>query len=146
MRYVDTKPNKDQLRQCIEKGPYILTQLVTPKLLAEGDNPGQPRVVREETYINTTPENKKLIDAEAEAIHMILNGIGNDIYSTMDACPTAREMWLAIERLQQGESINIQDVKTKSHATTKNEGKEIVKPLTPPSESASEEDNDEEQA
>nr|GEU32561.1 hypothetical protein [Tanacetum cinerariifolium] len=37
----------------------------------------------------------------------------DDIYSTVDACSTAREMWLAIERLQQGESINKQDVKTK---------------------------------
>ncbi|GJX21964.1 hypothetical protein Tco_0226409 [Tanacetum coccineum] len=113
MRYIDTKPNKDQLRQCIKKSPYILTQLVTLEVPVEGDELGQPRVVREETYVNTTPENKKLIDAEAESIHMILSRIGNDIYSTMDACPTAREMWLAIERLHQGESINIQDVKTK---------------------------------
>ncbi|GJV25619.1 retrovirus-related pol polyprotein from transposon TNT 1-94 [Tanacetum coccineum] len=44
---------------------------------------------------------------------MILNGIGNDIYSTVDACPNAKEMWVVIGRLQQGESINIQDVKTK---------------------------------
>nr|GEW18330.1 integrase, catalytic region, zinc finger, CCHC-type, peptidase aspartic, catalytic [Tanacetum cinerariifolium] len=46
-------------------------------------------------------------------VHMKLNGIGNDIYSTVDACPNAQEMWIAVERLQQGESINIQDVKTK---------------------------------
>ncbi|GJS16196.1 hypothetical protein Tco_0410668 [Tanacetum coccineum] len=60
--------------------------------------------------------NRKLMpipDAEAEAIHMILNRIGDDIYSTVDACSTAREMWLSIERVQQGESINKQDVKTK---------------------------------
>nr|GEW18586.1 hypothetical protein [Tanacetum cinerariifolium] len=36
-----------------------------------------------ETYGNTNPENKKLINAEAEVVHMILNGIGNDIYSTV---------------------------------------------------------------
>ncbi|GKB84285.1 hypothetical protein Tco_0956557 [Tanacetum coccineum] len=35
------------------------------------------------------------------------------LLSLVDACSTAREMWLAIERLQQGESINKQDVKTK---------------------------------
>ncbi|GJY62154.1 hypothetical protein Tco_0462811 [Tanacetum coccineum] len=35
-----------------------------------------------------------------------------DIYSTVDACKTANEMWIAIERLQQGESLNVQDVKT----------------------------------
>ncbi|GKA57347.1 hypothetical protein Tco_0756535 [Tanacetum coccineum] len=55
----------------------------------------------------------KLIDAEAEAIHMILNGIGDDIYSTVDTCSTTREMWLAIKCLQQVESISKQDVKTK---------------------------------
>ncbi|GKE59459.1 hypothetical protein Tco_1498644 [Tanacetum coccineum] len=87
MRYIDTRPNKDQLRQCIEKSPYILTQLVTLEVPVEGHELGQPHVVREETYVNTTPENKKLIDAQAESIHMILSRIG--------------------------ESINIQDVKTK---------------------------------
>ncbi|GKF25649.1 hypothetical protein Tco_0081543, partial [Tanacetum coccineum] len=157
---------------------------------------------------------------EAEAIHMILNGIGDDIYSTVDACSTAREIWLSIECLKLGESINKQDVKTKmfwefgkftssggesielfdilkqhqnevneiqaekiarnanrialvyvaqhypdthyqapkthkpyapssrqtpstrSHAPTRNKGKEIAKPITPPSESASKEEVD----
>ncbi|GKE29206.1 hypothetical protein Tco_1444590 [Tanacetum coccineum] len=69
--------------------------------------------VEQENYANATLESRKIINAEAEAIHMILNGIGDDIYSTVDACDTARDMWLAIERLQQGESINKQDVKTK---------------------------------
>ncbi|GKC11538.1 hypothetical protein Tco_1008320 [Tanacetum coccineum] len=35
---------------------------------------------------------------------------------------------------------------TRSHATTRYKGKEIAKPITPPSESASEEDSDPEQA
>ncbi|GJT15748.1 retrovirus-related pol polyprotein from transposon TNT 1-94 [Tanacetum coccineum] len=47
-----------------------------------------------------------------EAIHLLLTGIGDEIYSTVDACKTSHEMWISIERLQQGESINIQDVKT----------------------------------
>nr|GEX16922.1 hypothetical protein [Tanacetum cinerariifolium] len=36
----------------------------------------------------------------------------NDIYSTVDACLNACEMWKAIERLKQGESINVQDLET----------------------------------
>ncbi|GJQ89330.1 hypothetical protein Tco_0000469 [Tanacetum coccineum] len=56
------------------------------------DQPGHPCRVEQDTYANTTLENIKLIDAEAEAIHIILNGIGDDIYSTVDACSTAREM------------------------------------------------------
>ncbi|GJX02971.1 hypothetical protein Tco_0188887 [Tanacetum coccineum] len=57
-------------------------------------------------------ENKAHFELEKEAIHLILIGIGDEIYSTVDACKTAHEMWEAIERLQQGESLNIQNVKT----------------------------------
>ncbi|GKB33466.1 hypothetical protein Tco_0872867 [Tanacetum coccineum] len=117
MRYVDTKSNKDQLRHCIEQGPYILTEIVHEEV-----------------------QNIKLINVEDGAIHMILNGTGDDIYSTVDACSTAREMWLAIKCLQQGESFNKQDVKTK------NKIKDIAKPVTPPSKSASKEDSDPEYA
>ncbi|GKF41236.1 hypothetical protein Tco_0124578 [Tanacetum coccineum] len=39
-------------------------------------------------------------------------GIDNDIYSTVDACPNACEMWKLIERLKQGESINVQYLET----------------------------------
>ncbi|GJX82673.1 retrovirus-related pol polyprotein from transposon TNT 1-94 [Tanacetum coccineum] len=55
---------------------------------------------------------KSYYESEKEAIHLLLVGIGDEIYSTVDACKTAHEMWIAIKRLQQGESLNIQDVKT----------------------------------
>nr|GFB48712.1 hypothetical protein [Tanacetum cinerariifolium] len=42
----------------------------------------------------------------------ISKGIDNDIYSIVDACPNACEIWKAIERLKQGESINVQDLET----------------------------------
>ncbi|GJU24943.1 hypothetical protein Tco_1163564 [Tanacetum coccineum] len=59
-----------------------------------------------------TPENKEHFLSEREAIFLLLTGIGDDIYSTVNACKTANEMWIAIERIQQGESLNVQDVKT----------------------------------
>nr|GEX56006.1 hypothetical protein [Tanacetum cinerariifolium] len=62
--------------------------------------------------MNMSPENKDHFLAEKEAIHLILTGIRDEIYSTIDACQTAKEMWEAIERLQQSESLNIQVVKT----------------------------------
>ncbi|GJU84784.1 hypothetical protein Tco_1292330 [Tanacetum coccineum] len=43
---------------------------------------------------------------------LALTRIGDEIYSTVYACKTAHEMWIAIERLQHGESLNKQDVKT----------------------------------
>nr|GFA21963.1 hypothetical protein [Tanacetum cinerariifolium] len=56
-------------------------------------------------------------------IHLILTGIGDEIYSTVDACQTAQKMWEAIKRQRQRDSQT-----------------------TPASESASKEDNDPEQA
>nr|GEX42213.1 hypothetical protein [Tanacetum cinerariifolium] len=72
-----------------------------------------------------SPENIAHFESKKEAIHFILTGIGDEIYFTIDACKTAHEI---------------------SHATTRHKGKEIAKPITPLSESASEEDNDPEQA
>nr|GEU72500.1 hypothetical protein [Tanacetum cinerariifolium] len=43
---------------------------------------------------------------------MLAPGIDNDIYFTVDARPNACEMWKSIESLKQGESINVQDLKT----------------------------------
>ncbi|GJR00828.1 hypothetical protein Tco_0523812 [Tanacetum coccineum] len=76
------------------------------------DSPKVPERTAVETLLNMSPENKDHYQSEKEAIHLLLTGIGDEIYSTVDACKTAHDMWIAIERLQQGESLNIQDVKT----------------------------------
>ncbi|GJW45270.1 retrovirus-related pol polyprotein from transposon TNT 1-94 [Tanacetum coccineum] len=149
LRYVDTKPNKKELRLCILEGPYVMTEITVPTKPTTNTKEAVPEYNVLETYKNTTPKKHAYFNAEAEEIHMILSGIGDDIYSIVDACTSVKEMWVAIKRLQQGESLNKQDVKTnmnKLEVATINKGKEVVKPVTAPSESASEEDNDEEQA
>nr|GFD14078.1 hypothetical protein [Tanacetum cinerariifolium] len=65
-----------------------------------------------ETYKNVSQEIRDQLNAEAEAVQIILTRIDNDIHSTIDACPNACEMWKAIERLKQGESNNVQDLET----------------------------------
>ncbi|GJY19423.1 hypothetical protein Tco_0390914 [Tanacetum coccineum] len=102
LRYIDTKPNGERLRKGILSGPYVPSTVLVQAVDATE------------------------VLSEKEAIFLLLTGIGDDIYSTVDACKTANEMWIAIERLQQG--------------------KEIAKPVTPQSESVSEEDSDPEQA
>nr|GEU52160.1 retrovirus-related Pol polyprotein from transposon TNT 1-94 [Tanacetum cinerariifolium] len=84
LRYIDARPNGDSLRKCI---------------------------LEVETILTMSPKNKAHFESEKEAIHLLLTGIGDEIYSTVDARKTAHEIWEAIERLQQGESLNIQDVK-----------------------------------
>nr|GEW13291.1 Gag-Pol polyprotein [Tanacetum cinerariifolium] len=65
-----------------------------------------------ETYKNVSQDIRDQLNAKAEVVKIILTGIDNDIYSTVDACPNACEMWKAIERLKQGESINVQYLET----------------------------------
>nr|GEZ59732.1 hypothetical protein [Tanacetum cinerariifolium] len=65
-----------------------------------------------ETYKNVSQDIRDQLNAEAEAVQIILTGIDNDIYSIVDACANACEMWKAIERLKQGESMNVQDLET----------------------------------
>ncbi|GJT89372.1 retrovirus-related pol polyprotein from transposon TNT 1-94 [Tanacetum coccineum] len=208
LRYIDTRPNGDALRKCILQCPYTPSTVTIPAVPATDDTPAVPERTAVETILNMSPENKAHYESEKEAIHLLLTGIGDEIYSIVDACKTAHEMWIAIERLQEGESLNIQDVKTnlnnltvatmqvnvqflqqlqpewsrfvkivkqqhdldtvsyhKLFDTLKQYQKEvneiraeriaknanplalvIAKPITPPSESASEEDSDPEQA
>nr|GEY64058.1 hypothetical protein [Tanacetum cinerariifolium] len=112
LRYVDTRPNDEALRKFILSGPYKPTSVLVHVVEATDNSPAVPKHTTVETPSNMSPENKAHFLAEKEAIHLILSGIGDDIYSTVDACQTAQEMWEAIERLQQGESLNIQDMKT----------------------------------
>ncbi|GJW26180.1 hypothetical protein Tco_0039991 [Tanacetum coccineum] len=215
LRYIDTRPNGDALRKCILEGPYTPSTVIIPAIAATENSPAVPKRTIVETILNMSPENKAHFEFKKEAIHLLLTGIGDEIYSTIDACKIAHEIWEAIKRLQQGESLNIQDVKTnlfwdfgkftshdvssatltrmvkevneihakriaknanplaliaatqqypdpyyeapksykpyaptskqsssiRSNATTKFKGKEIAKPITPPSELAFKEDN-----
>nr|GFA34754.1 hypothetical protein [Tanacetum cinerariifolium] len=63
-----------------------------------------------ETYKNVTQDIRDQLNAEAEAVQIILTGIDNDIYLTVDAFPNACEMWKAIERLKQVNEIQAEKI------------------------------------
>nr|GEV83457.1 hypothetical protein [Tanacetum cinerariifolium] len=110
-RYIDTKPNRELIHFCLTNPPYKLGWKDKFILDAEG-NPTTATHQVFETYKNVPQKIRDQLNTEAEAVQIILIGIDNDIYSTVDACPNACEMWKAIERLKQGESINVQDLET----------------------------------
>ncbi|GJZ91840.1 hypothetical protein Tco_0663905 [Tanacetum coccineum] len=99
-------------QKCILQGPYTLSTVTIPGQPAIDNSPAVEAQTILETLSNISPKNKAHYDAEKEEIHLLLTGIGYEIYLTVDACKTTHEMWIAIERLQQGESLNKQDVKT----------------------------------
>ncbi|GKE07168.1 hypothetical protein Tco_1399186 [Tanacetum coccineum] len=112
LRYIDTKGNGEYLRKCIFEGPYKLTGVVIEAVATTVNSLEVPEHDEAETVHNMSEENKLYFKAEKKAIFLLLTGIGDEIYSTVDACNTANDMWTTIKRLQQGESLNIQDVKT----------------------------------
>ncbi|GJY79231.1 hypothetical protein Tco_0485032 [Tanacetum coccineum] len=178
--YIDTKPNGGGLRKSILIGPITCPLLLVQVIATTEGNPAIQQHTTIETVLNMTPDNKEHFLSEKEAIFLLLTGIGDDIYSTVDACKTANEMWIAIERLQQVNDIRAKRIaksanplarlvaaqpysdnyyqapkpqrsnatpsSSRPSASTKHKGKEIAKPVTPQSESVSEEDNDPEQA
>nr|GEX57008.1 integrase, catalytic region, zinc finger, CCHC-type, peptidase aspartic, catalytic [Tanacetum cinerariifolium] len=210
LRYVDRRPNGEALRKCILSGPYKPTTVLVQAVEATDDSLSVPEHMTVETPTNMSQENKAHFLAKKEAIHLILTGIGDEIYSTVDACQTVQEMWEAVERFvtiikQQNKLDEVsyhklfhilkeyqnevnelrakklarnvnplalvaiaqasQDpyyqtrrshissapspkpsIPSRSHMTTRHKGKEIDKPITPPSETVSEKDSDPEQA
>nr|GEX69082.1 hypothetical protein [Tanacetum cinerariifolium] len=108
-RYIDTKHIHELIHYCLENPPYKLDWQDIEVLVSEG-SPITTTVRIRETYKNVLQDIRNQLNAEAEAVQIILTGIDNDIYSTVDACSNACEMWKAIERLKQGELINVEDL------------------------------------
>nr|GEZ56579.1 hypothetical protein [Tanacetum cinerariifolium] len=199
LRYVDTRPNGEALRKCILSGPYKPTTVLVQAVEETDDSPAVPEHTTVETPINMSPENKAHFLAEKEAIHLILTGIGDDIYLTSkwsrfvtivkqqhkldkvsyhklfdilkqyqnevnelraeklarNANPLAlvataqadRDQYYQTSRSHRSSAPSSKpSIPPKSHTSTRHKGKEIAKPITPPSETASKEDSDLEQA
>nr|GEW05748.1 hypothetical protein [Tanacetum cinerariifolium] len=98
--YIDTKPNRELIQYCLENPPYELGWKDKFIIDAKGNPTTETHQVFE-TYQNVEQVIRNQLNAAAEAVQIILTGIDNDIYSTVDACPIACEMWKAIERLKQ---------------------------------------------
>nr|GEW89109.1 putative Gag-Pol polyprotein [Tanacetum cinerariifolium] len=92
--------------------PWVLTHLLKtkniitiPAVPTTNDSLEVSERTTVETILNMYPKNKEHYQSEKEAIHLLLTGIGDEIYSTVDTCKTAHDMWIAIERLQQGSQV-----------------------------------------
>ncbi|GKD73282.1 hypothetical protein Tco_1331564, partial [Tanacetum coccineum] len=104
-RYIDTKPNSELIHYCLQNPPYTYQWAEKTVPVAEGSYETTTERYMD-NYKNVSQDIRDQLNAEAEAVQIILTGIDNDIYSTVDACPNACEMWKAIERLKQGKLIN----------------------------------------
>nr|GEY72768.1 hypothetical protein [Tanacetum cinerariifolium] len=154
LRYIDTRPNGEALRKCILSGPYKPTTVLVQAVEATDDSPAVPEHMTVETPMNMSPENKDHFLVEKEAIHLILTGIGDEIYST----DVKTNLFWEIGKFTSHDGETMESYYTRFYklmnemirnnltVTTIHKGKEIANPITPPYETASEEDSNPEQA
>nr|GEW11313.1 hypothetical protein [Tanacetum cinerariifolium] len=68
--------------------PYKPTTVVVQAVAATDDSPAIYEYPTVETPMNMSQANKANFESEKESIHLILTRIGDEIYSTVDACQT----------------------------------------------------------
>nr|GEY64641.1 hypothetical protein [Tanacetum cinerariifolium] len=69
-----------------------------------------------ENYKNVSQDIRDQLNAEAEAVQIILTRIDNDIYSTVIVYPNACEMWKAIEEMKKELSAHQETISILSQA------------------------------
>nr|GEW77723.1 hypothetical protein [Tanacetum cinerariifolium] len=105
-RYIDTKPNHELIHYCLKNPPYKFTWADKEVPISEGSSVTTIETSME-NYKNVSQDIRDQLNAEAEAVQIILTRIDNDIYSTVDAYPNACELWKEIERANQDKSPRI---------------------------------------
>nr|GEX78168.1 hypothetical protein [Tanacetum cinerariifolium] len=89
LRYAKSRPNGKLIYNSIINGPYVRRMIPEP-----GD-------------INRD------IEADDQAIQTILLGLPEDIYTDVNSCETAQEIWLRVKQMMKGSDIGIQEKKDK---------------------------------
>ncbi|GJR60790.1 hypothetical protein Tco_1502952 [Tanacetum coccineum] len=103
-RYLNRKrDNRKWLLKALDEGPYVF-KIFTP----EGST-----IPRLQTAEDLEGDDLLLHDAEMEVMNMILLSIPNEIYNSVDACTSAKDMWKRVERLMRGTIQNKVDRETR---------------------------------
>ncbi|GJX62882.1 integrase, catalytic region, zinc finger, CCHC-type containing protein, partial [Tanacetum coccineum] len=92
-RYLNQKrDNRKWLLKALDEGPYVF-KIFTP----EGST-----IPRLQTVEDLKGDDLLLHDAEIEVMNMIILSIPNEIYNSVDACTSAKDMWKRVELLMRG--------------------------------------------
>ncbi|GKA29571.1 hypothetical protein Tco_0715816 [Tanacetum coccineum] len=95
LRYAKSKPNGKLIYNSIMNGPYVRRMIPKP-----GDSDHEVPVAKtfhEQTDDEHTEKEVKQMEADDQAIQIILMGLLEDIYAAVDSCATAQEIWLRAE-------------------------------------------------
>nr|GEW59692.1 hypothetical protein [Tanacetum cinerariifolium] len=98
----------------IRTGKLDFEDVYFHRVITFSGNPESRDTLTPNLIMNSSTIVSKILHTSSRADKevLIFLGIDNDICSTVDACPNACKMWKEIERLKQGESINVHDLET----------------------------------
>ncbi|GJY34994.1 hypothetical protein Tco_0420372 [Tanacetum coccineum] len=104
-RYInrEIKPRRKWLNKALDEGPYQFQMFV----------PTGSTLPTLQTAEDLQGDELLHYDAEIELMNLILLSIPNEIYNSVDACTTAKEMWKRVERLMRGTIQNQVDRETR---------------------------------
>ncbi|GJV17057.1 hypothetical protein Tco_1362380 [Tanacetum coccineum] len=103
-RYINRKrENRKWLNKALDEGPYQFEMFI----------PNNSTVLKLQTAEDLQGDALLHYDAEMELMNLILLSIPNDIYNSVDACTSAKDMWKRVERLMRGTIQNKVDRETR---------------------------------
>ncbi|GJS99671.1 hypothetical protein Tco_0820841, partial [Tanacetum coccineum] len=103
-RYINRKrENQKWLNKALDEGPYQFQMFI----------PSDSTVPKLQTAEDLQGDALLHYDAEIEVMNLILLSIPNDIYNSVDACTSAKDMWKRVERLMRGTIQNQVDRETR---------------------------------
>nr|GEV24193.1 hypothetical protein [Tanacetum cinerariifolium] len=70
-------------------------------------------IFHEQTDEELTEKEVKQMESNDQAIQIILMGHPEDIYTAVDSCKTAQQIWLRVQQMMKGSDIGIQDKRAK---------------------------------
>nr|GEW86703.1 hypothetical protein [Tanacetum cinerariifolium] len=157
------RPNGDALRKCIFNGPYIPTTIVVQAVAATDDSPAVPEHTTPEwsRFVTIFKQQHKLDEVSYHKLFDILKQYQKEVNElhakrlARNANPLAliataqanQDSYYQTSMSQKSYAASSKPLfPTRSHTTTRYKGKEIAKPITPPSESSSKEDSNPKQA
>nr|GEU67178.1 hypothetical protein [Tanacetum cinerariifolium] len=102
-RYINRKIDYQKwLNKALDEGPYQFQMFV----------PSDSTVLKLQTAEDLQGDALLHYDAKIEVMNLILVSILNDIYNSVDACTSAKDIWKSVERLMRGTIQNKVDKET----------------------------------
>nr|GEU42053.1 hypothetical protein [Tanacetum cinerariifolium] len=106
-QFIDEKTNGQLLLNYIFDGSYVQRQVII--LDDHAQNPPTAAITQEQLDTDLSEIELAQVRADKQAMNLILLGLRNDIYSTIDNCPSAYAMSKAIEWKMHGIKVRQQE-------------------------------------